>query len=150
MKFEDKTPTEGKPLEAGLQLAVDEVKTHHWTKEERRAALMRFLRSRKPNKSSRAARVAKIPDDIAQLLEKDKTKVNHFFDLWCAHGEDWGRVQAFQRRYQRNSSGQFAKQVWRNRSQLVAHFHSEVVADAVVPSRNPLTQRRACPEAVNC
>ena len=63
---------------------------------------MRFLRSHKPNKSTRASKVEKVPPEIEEKMQKDPLKHGHYFDLWLAHGENWGKVVVFEKSYLKN------------------------------------------------
>ena len=74
-------------LSTGLKM----VQTPVMTREERRAALMRYLRARTPNKSTRKANEAKkMPESIKQQIEKDDRKKSYYFDMWLSCGKDWG------------------------------------------------------------
>ena len=54
--------------------------------------------------------VVKVPDDIAAQMAGDSVKVSMFFDTWCAHSEDWGKVSVFWRKVQRQSMRMLPKQ----------------------------------------
>eukprot|EP00969_Alexandrium_andersonii_P255474 11292664-Alexandrium_andersonii.AAC.1 len=60
---------------------------------------MRFLRSRRPNKSSRANRVEKVPKGIEDKIQNAATAFGLYFDLWLAHGESWDKVQAYEKQH---------------------------------------------------
>ena len=84
-----------------LEKALKETDSKKWTVAHRRAALMRFLRSRQPNKSGRKPRVATIPEEMKKELEKD---------MWVGCAEDWGICQIFYKKSMKHSKTKEVKQ----------------------------------------
>ena len=119
-----------------------------WTLAQRKAALMRFLRSRTPNASGRKPRAQKIPDELRAEITKDSKKVPMLFELWCGHGEDWMRVHVYYRKIRRTTTGTEVTQAWKTRAQLLKLYggDKEVVV-GIIGSRDPATQVRDPPDA---
>ena len=64
-------------------------------------------------------------------------KKNLYFDPWCAHGESWGKVVAYEKSIQRDSSQSSLKEMWLTRAQVHDFFNGPVVGDAIIATKSP-------------
>jgi hypothetical protein len=134
-------------LSTGLKM----VQTPVMTREERRAALMRYLRARTPNKSTRKANEAKkMPESIKQQIEKDDRKKSYYFDMWLSCAEDWGRVVIYEKRIRRLTEESTMKEAWLNKAQLLDFFKCPVVVEALIAKKPAPEFQRPNPDIPYC
>ena len=111
---------------------------------------MRFLRSHKPNKSTRASKVEKVPPEIEEKMQKDPLKHGHYFDLWLAHGENWGKVVVFEKSYLKTSTNSRTKECWVTEDQLLDYLKNAQVVSAILASKSEAAKtKRPHPDAPN-
>ena len=144
-----KTSETVKKTEEALKEATETVPgMKAWAnKEERRAALMRFIRSRDCVATN--ARTTKMPDDVKKEITEDPKKQNGMFELWASHDEKWLKVTAYRLELQRKESLTRESERYKTRAQLIDMLKSQVVADAIIAGL-PSTHIRNHPNAKDC
>lgn len=133
-------------LQKQLNKALAETDSKKWNDNQRRAALMRFLRSRRPNPSGRKPRAPKIPDEMKAILEKDPKKVPMVFDMWTGCMEDWAKTSIFHKKSIKNSKTKEVGVCWKTEGQLMKIYNDKSVVSGIKASREP-HQIRPHPEA---
>ena len=107
--------------ETKLGEALKEAATHlpgkELTKEERRAALMRFIRCR--DSRSVHQRKAPMPQEVKDDLAKNPENQDAIFIIWVRHDEDFAKASAFINRIRRTVTQDVGQERWRTFSQLV-------------------------------
>ena len=78
-------------------------------------------------------------------MKKDPAKQNHYFDLRYAHGESWGKVVAYEKSIQRDSSQSSIKEMWLTRAQVHDFFKDPIAGDAIIATKSPPETERPHP-----
>lgn len=113
----------------------------------RRALLMKFIRTREPAKGKGTVRTEKCPEDIAAEISKCPLKRNHYFDLWVGCGQSWGKVVLFEKTYRKQTKRGKFKEQWLTKDQLIDHYKNETVVDAIIKTKTIPESKRQHPEA---
>ena len=122
--------------------------TFTWSsKEERRASLMRFIRSR--DCESTTARTVKMPPDIKKEIQEDPSKQNAMHELWASHKEDWLKTQAYRIECTRRENIMRDGERFKTKAQLMDLYKNEVVVNAIIAGLPPSHVRKH-PNAKDC
>ena len=117
------------------------------SKEERRASLMRLIRSRDCDATT--ARTVKMPADIKKELQDDPSKQTAMHELWASCGEDWLKAQAYRIECRRRENMTRDGERYKTKGQLLEMYKNEVVVNAIIAGL-PASHIRRHPNAKEC
>ena len=135
-------------LKQALGDAADKIPGKELTKEERRAALMRFIRARDTDPKN--PRKEPMPQEIKDELKANPENADLIFNLWVKHKEDFAKAHAVFTHIRRKTERQVAQERWRTWAQIVKWYgDDEETAQAIIDGL-PEDHKRRNPKALKC
>ena len=144
-KAKTEPPTE---LRKELEEAADKLPGKELTKEERRAALMRFIRARDTDPKN--PRKDPMPQEIKDELKANSDSQDVIFRLWVGHKEDFAKIQAIFTRVHRHTERQVGQERWKTWSQLLKHYGDDEETVQAIVDNLPEDHKRRNPRAPKC
>ena len=159
IKTKEELPEQSTPPRPNEPLGVRSIKlgnsqaTAQMNNKEVNANWARFNRSLAPSTGANA-RSEKVPPELAlNMVGIDAKK--HYFRLWLENGQSWKNLEAYEHRSETDRSTDSFGEAWFTLGQLVKHYQSEAVADAIMKRKatdpklwRPHPDAPSCPDAV--
>ena len=115
------------------------------SKEERKAALLRFHRSLKASSSARGNRTSKCPADLCARVKAECAStqgLDYWFNQWMQSDHEWGRVVLQEKATQISRTTKLRQTQWLMRHEMIAKYGDEEEVDAMLADLARLAAER--------